>query len=124
MLSAKRTFPPKVSVVIPTFNRAAMVLEAIESVSPLTDISRQTVLDVRVPEEREERPLVAGNLCEIEVTELRHRADEIPDGPLLVACAHGTRSAEVVRWLSHRGIQARYLGGGVSWRVRALRPEA
>jgi NADPH-dependent 2,4-dienoyl-CoA reductase/sulfur reductase-like enzyme/rhodanese-related sulfurtransferase len=99
-------------------------VEAIESVSPLTDISRQTVLDVRVPEEREERPLVAGNLCEIEVTELRHRADEIPDGPLLVACAHGTRSAEVVRWLSHRGIQARYLGGGVSWRVRALRPEA
>jgi rhodanese-related sulfurtransferase len=87
----------------------------------LTDLSRETVLDVRVPEERDERPLAAGDLHEIEVSELHDRADEIPAGPLLVACAHGTRSAEVVRWLRHRGIQARYLGGGVSWRVRALR---
>ncbi len=99
---------------------AANQVEGIESVSPLTDISRETVLDVRVPEEREERPLDAGELHEIEVSELRDHADEIPDRPMLVACAHGTRSAEVVRWLAHRGIQARYLGGGVSWRVRAL----
>lgn len=102
---------------------AANQVEGLESVSPLTDIARETVLDVRVPEEREERPLTAGHVCEIEVSELRDRADEVPDGPLLVACAHGTRSAETVRWLSHRGIQARYLGGGVSWRVRALPPE-
>jgi NADPH-dependent 2,4-dienoyl-CoA reductase/sulfur reductase-like enzyme/rhodanese-related sulfurtransferase len=99
---------------------AANQVEGIESVAPLTDLSRARVLDVRVPEEREERPLVAGELHEIEVSELRSRADEIPGGPLLVACAHGTRSAEVVRWLSQRGTQARYLGGGVSWRVRAL----
>jgi NADPH-dependent 2,4-dienoyl-CoA reductase/sulfur reductase-like enzyme/rhodanese-related sulfurtransferase len=99
---------------------AANQVDGIESVSPVVDLARETVLDIRVPEEREERPLTAANLCEIEVSELRDRADEIPDGPLLVACAHGTRSAEVVRWLSHRGVQARYLGGGVSWRVRAL----
>jgi rhodanese-related sulfurtransferase len=103
---------------------AANQIEGIESVAPVTDLSREKVLDVRVPEEREERPLIAGELFEIEVSELRDRADEVPDGPLLVACAHGTRSAEAVRWLRHRGIQARYLGGGVSWRVRALRPEA
>ena len=100
---------------------AANQVDGIESVAPLTDLSRETVLDVRVEAEREERPLTAGALQEIEVSELRDRADEIPDGPLLVACAHGTRSAEVVRWLTHRGTpQARYLGGGVSWRVRAL----
>jgi NADPH-dependent 2,4-dienoyl-CoA reductase/sulfur reductase-like enzyme/rhodanese-related sulfurtransferase len=98
---------------------AANQVDGIESVAPLTDLSRETVLDVRVPEEREERPLVAGELHEIEVSELRDRVDEIPDGPMLVACAHGTRSAEVVRWLAQRGTQARYLGGGVSWRVRA-----
>jgi NADPH-dependent 2,4-dienoyl-CoA reductase/sulfur reductase-like enzyme/rhodanese-related sulfurtransferase len=98
-------------------------VEGIESVAPTMNLSRETVLDVRVPEEREERPLTAGKLCEIEVSELRNRADEIPDGPLLVACAHGTRSAEVVRWLSHRGVPARYLGGGVSWRARALPAE-
>jgi len=102
---------------------AANQVEGIESVSPLTDLSRETVLDVRVAAEREERPLTAGTLREIEVSEMHDRAGEIPDGPLLVACAHGTRSAEVVRWLTHRGVQARYIGGGVSWRVRALRPE-
>jgi NADPH-dependent 2,4-dienoyl-CoA reductase/sulfur reductase-like enzyme/rhodanese-related sulfurtransferase len=102
---------------------AANQVEGIESVSPLSDLSKETVLDVRVSEEREERPLTAGALHEIEVSEVHDRAAEIPDGPLLVACAHGTRSAEVVRWLSHRGVQARYLGGGVSWRVRALSPE-
>jgi len=99
---------------------AANQVDGIESVAPITDLARETVLDVRVSAEREERPLTAGQVHEIEASELRDRADEIPDGPLLVACAHGTRSAEVVRWLAHRGTQARYLGGGVSWRVRAL----
>lgn len=102
---------------------AANQIEGIESVAPDIDLSNQTVLDVRVPEEREERPLAAAELHEIEVRELRDRAGDIPDQPLLVACAHGTRSAEVVRWLTHRGVPARYLGGGVSWRVRAISPE-
>ena len=102
---------------------AANQVDGIESVAPTVDLADQTVLDVRVSEEREERPLTAGTLREIEVSELRDCAQEIPDGPLLVACAHGTRSAEVVRWLGHRGVRARYLGGGVSWRVRALRTD-
>ena len=96
--------------------------EGIDMMSPLTDLQTATVLDVRVLEEREERPLLARELIEIEVSEVRDRAGEIPEGPLVVACAHGTRSAEVVRWLTQRGIRARYLGGGVSWRVRALSP--
>jgi len=100
---------------------AANQVDGIESVAPTVDLRRETVLDVRVPAEREERPLTAGDLHEIEVSEIRARADEIPDRPMLVACAHGTRSAEVVRWLTHRGVQARYLGGGVSWRVRTLK---
>jgi NADPH-dependent 2,4-dienoyl-CoA reductase/sulfur reductase-like enzyme/rhodanese-related sulfurtransferase len=94
-------------------------LDGIEAESPLMDLSTATVLDVRIDEEREERPIEVGSVIEIEVSELRKRVDEIPDGPLIVACAHGTRSAEVVRWLAGRGIQARYLGGGMSWRVRA-----
>jgi NADPH-dependent 2,4-dienoyl-CoA reductase/sulfur reductase-like enzyme/rhodanese-related sulfurtransferase len=102
---------------------AANQVDGIESVAPTVDLAGQTVLDVRVPEERGDRPLAAGNVCEIEVSELRERVDEIPDGPLLVACAHGTRSAEVARWLAHRGVQARYIGGGVSWRVRALKTD-
>jgi rhodanese-related sulfurtransferase len=94
-------------------------MDGIEAMSPLTDLRTMTVLDVRVPEERAERPLRAKTLVEIEAAELRNRVGELPDGEMLVACAHGTRSAEIVRWLNRRGATARYLGGGVSWRVRA-----
>jgi NADPH-dependent 2,4-dienoyl-CoA reductase/sulfur reductase-like enzyme/rhodanese-related sulfurtransferase len=94
-------------------------LDGIEAESPLTDLSRATVLDVRIDEERKERPVEAGTVVSIEIGELRDRADEIPGGPLIVVCAHGTRSAEAVRYLASRGIQARYLGGGMSWRARA-----
>ncbi|MCU0302969.1 MAG: FAD-dependent oxidoreductase [Thermoanaerobaculales bacterium] len=99
---------------------AQNALDGVEGVSPLADLGTATVLDVRVDDERGERPVEAGRLVEIEVGELRNRADELPDGPLLVVCAHGTRSAEVVRWLSGRGVEARYLGGGMSWRARAV----
>jgi NADPH-dependent 2,4-dienoyl-CoA reductase/sulfur reductase-like enzyme/rhodanese-related sulfurtransferase len=99
---------------------AANQADGIDVVSPVADLSGETVLDVRVPEEREERPLSAGTLIEIEAVELRGRTAELPDGELVVACAHGTRSAEVVRWLASQGRRARYLGGGMSWRVRAV----
>ncbi len=95
-------------------------IDGVEAVSPLTDLRTMTVLDVRIDEEREERPLAAMDLIEIELFELRDRLADLPEKPLLVACAHGTRSAEVVRWLDHQGRTARFLGGGVSWRVRAL----
>ena len=95
-------------------------LDGIEAESPLMDLSAATVLDVRIDEERADHPIEAGAVVEIEIGELRKRADEIPDdGPLVVVCAHGTRSAEAVRWLAGRGISARYMGGGMSWRVRA-----
>ena len=95
-------------------------LDGIESMSPVADLGGEIVIDVRVDDERAERPITAGSLVEIEYSTLRERADELPDGPLVVVCAHGTRSAEVVRWLTGRGVRARYLGGGMSWRVRAM----
>jgi NADPH-dependent 2,4-dienoyl-CoA reductase/sulfur reductase-like enzyme/rhodanese-related sulfurtransferase len=98
---------------------AQNALDGIECVSPLADLTTAIVLDVRVDEEREERPIEAGELIEIEYTRVRERVDELPDGPLLVTCAHGTRSAEIVRQLAGLGIEARYLGGGMSWRSRA-----
>ncbi len=95
-------------------------LEGIEGLSPLAGLSGETVLDVRVDEERAERPLSVGAVTEIEFTEVRTRFADLSGGPLVVVCAHGTRSAEVARWLAGRGVAARYLGGGMSWRVRAL----
>jgi NADPH-dependent 2,4-dienoyl-CoA reductase/sulfur reductase-like enzyme/rhodanese-related sulfurtransferase len=93
-------------------------MDGVEAISPLTDLRTLDVLDVRVPEERAERPLTARNLVEIEAAELHSRGDEIGGQNIVVACAHGTRSAEVVRWLASRGIGARYVGGGTSWRAR------
>jgi NADPH-dependent 2,4-dienoyl-CoA reductase/sulfur reductase-like enzyme/rhodanese-related sulfurtransferase len=92
----------------------------VEMVSPLDDLAEQTVLDVRIEDERTERPISAGQILEIEFKGVRSKAGELPDGDLLVACAHGTRSAEVVRWLQSQGRHARLLGGGMSWRVRAI----
>ena len=95
-------------------------LDGIEAESPLMNLSSARVLDVRIDEEREERPVEGGSVVEIEIGDLRERVGEIPEGPLVVVCAHGTRSAEAVRFLAGRGIQARYLGGGMSWRSRAI----
>lgn len=95
-------------------------IDGVEAVSPLTDLRTLDVLDVRVQEERAERPLQARNLTEIEAGELRGRVGEVGGRDLLIVCAHGTRSAEVVRWLAAREVGARYLGGGVSWRVQAI----
>jgi NADPH-dependent 2,4-dienoyl-CoA reductase/sulfur reductase-like enzyme/rhodanese-related sulfurtransferase len=94
-------------------------LDGIEAESPLMDLTSATVVDVRIDEEREERPIEAGTVVDIEIGELRDRIGEIPDGPMVVVCAHGTRSAEAVRLLVSRGVKARYLGGGMSWRSRA-----
>jgi len=94
-------------------------LDGIEAESPLMDLRAATVLDVRIDDEREERPIEAGTVVEIEVGQLRDRMDEVPEGPLVVVCAHGTRSAEAVRYLAGKGFNARYLGGGMSWRARA-----
>ncbi|MGD8439497.1 MAG: hypothetical protein PVG53_03105, partial [Holophagae bacterium] len=95
-------------------------LDGVESVSPVAELVGETVLDVRVDDERTERPVAAGSLVEIEYSTLRDRVGDLPAGPLVVVCAHGTRSAEVVRWLTERGVRARYLGGGMSWRARAM----
>jgi len=92
--------------------------DGVEMISPTSNLDSVAVLDVRVEAERQERPIEAEQLVEIEMSEVREKLDLLPGGPLVVACAHGTRSAEMVRWLGHQGRSARLLGGGISWRVR------
>jgi NADPH-dependent 2,4-dienoyl-CoA reductase/sulfur reductase-like enzyme/rhodanese-related sulfurtransferase len=92
--------------------------DGIEMISPTSDLGSAVVLDVRTDEERAERPIEAGRLLEIEMPSIRERLGELPDEPLVIACAHGTRSAEIVRLLAHHQREACLLGGGVSWRVR------
>lgn len=95
--------------------------DGVESVGPLANLGSCYVLDVRVDEEREERPVSAGRVVAIELEQIEDRLSELSEETITVVCAHGTRSAEVVRRLRAAGKSARYLAGGMSWRVRAVR---
>jgi NADPH-dependent 2,4-dienoyl-CoA reductase/sulfur reductase-like enzyme/rhodanese-related sulfurtransferase len=89
--------------------------DGIEAGSPLDGPEGATVLDVRLPDEVEERPAAEG-ARRIPLGELRQRLGEIDEAVDLVLCERGTRSAEAVRLLRRKGIRARYVGGGLRWR--------
>lgn len=94
--------------------------DGVVSVSPLSDPAGRSVLDVRGEDEREAHPWVNGDVTVVELGELRRRVSELDaEVPWLVVCERGTRSAEAARWLSQRGFDAVYLGGGVAWRTDA-----
>jgi rhodanese-related sulfurtransferase len=89
--------------------------DGIEAVSPLEGPEGEAVLDVRLPDEVEERPAAEG-ARRIPLGELRQHLDEIDGTVDVVLCERGTRSAEAVRLLRNKGIRARYVGGGLRWR--------
>jgi rhodanese-related sulfurtransferase len=90
--------------------------DGIEAASPYDSLVGQAVLDVRLPDEVESRPLEADGATGIPLGELRDRLDEVDKATTVVICERGGRSAEAVRLLRGRGIRARYLGGGLRWR--------
>jgi NADPH-dependent 2,4-dienoyl-CoA reductase/sulfur reductase-like enzyme/rhodanese-related sulfurtransferase len=93
--------------------------DGVEACSPLESLEGRNVLDVRQPGESESRPVPGGQVKAIPLEEVRSRFGEIePDG-ILVVCERGTRSAEVVRWLTSKGHPCKYLGGGLRWRELA-----
>lgn len=69
-----------------------------------------TVIDVRTREEFAKSSLPGA--LNIPVDELRERADELPAGRLVVACAAGQRGNTAVRLLIQRGHEAVNLDGG------------
>lgn len=85
---------------------------------PSTGLAGMRVLDVRHPEESEARPVGADVVVLAPLENLRDVGQTGGKGPLVVVCERGTRSAEAVRWLRHRGIEASYLGGGLRLRSR------
>jgi rhodanese-related sulfurtransferase len=95
------------------------VTDGLRVLPPLHELGDAVVLDVRTPEERDERPVTARRLLEIDLAEVGRRLDELPSEGLVVICAHGARSSEVVRRLRHHGIEAAYVAGGTSWRWHA-----
>jgi rhodanese-related sulfurtransferase len=89
--------------------------DGIEADSPLSALGE--VIDVRLPEERAERPVPAANVHEVALSSLRSNGEETLRGT--VVCERGGRAAETVRLLHTSGSPARYLGGGLIWRTRA-----
>jgi rhodanese-related sulfurtransferase len=96
---------------------AQNIEDGVLAVPPQDSLDHVKVLDVRHPEEREERPFPAGDTMAIPLSEIRDRMKELEDGPWVVVCERGTRSAETVRMLEAEGIQAQYLGGGMRWLI-------
>ncbi len=95
-------------------------LEGLEGESPTAPFGDRAILDVRLPEERRAQPVDDAEVLEISFEELRRRISELDAGrSWLVLCERGTRSAEAVRWLRERGLDATYLGGGMLWRTAA-----
>jgi rhodanese-related sulfurtransferase len=91
--------------------------DGVEAEPPTTPL--EGVVDVRLPEERQQRPADAEHVEELSVVELRSgQPTRTPPADLMV-CERGTRSAEAARLLLDRG-GSRYLGGGLQWRSAAL----
>ncbi len=91
--------------------------EGIEACGPGEVLAGLRLLDVRHGSERKERPL-PGPARETPLEELRGALPLPEDGPWLVVCERGARSAEAVRLLQGSGGSARYLAGGL--RLKAL----
>jgi rhodanese-related sulfurtransferase len=80
-----------------------------------------TILDVREDDEWEAGH-VAGS-AHVPLSALPARAGDIPDdGPLLVVCKVGGRSAQVTAWLRGQGREATNLAGGLQAWEAAGRP--
>ena len=60
---------------------------------------------------------VPGRLAEVAAL-----ADEAPSGEVVVVCRSGGRSARVVAWLAHNGVDAVNLAGGMGAWADAGRP--
>ena len=117
--------PPFAPALDPVAVAASVALNAEEGVActgPL-EPGGGRVLDVRLPEEIARHRAPFGNVLEVPLQGLREAEPPPGDGELLVVCERGTRSAEAVRALGARGVEARYLGGGLLWRWAAGRGE-
>ncbi len=115
----EHAYAPPYAPAIEPLAQVAMVaedaLDGVEAIPPSADLEAAPLLDVRHPEEWEQFPVPVDGVKCIDQLELRGRLDELGHGPWTLICARGTRSAEVVRMLRQRGVDARYVGGGLLW---------
>jgi NADPH-dependent 2,4-dienoyl-CoA reductase/sulfur reductase-like enzyme/rhodanese-related sulfurtransferase len=110
-------FAPAIDPLAQAALAAANQEEGIEAREPGELLAGLRLLDVRHGEERKERPLPAP-ARETPLEALRAALPLPEDGPWLVVCERGARSAEAVRLLRASGGSASYLAGGLRLRAR------
>lgn len=82
------------------------------------EVADRPLVDVREPEEWA-RGHAEGAL-HIPMQQIVERLDEVPDGAAVI-CRSGARSAQVVAYLEHRGLDAVNVAGGtLAWAASGL----
>ncbi len=61
-----------------------------------------------------EFPEIRGHYVNVPIRELRKRVDEFPKKDVITVCARGPRSYEAAIFLRSKGIEARYVAGGLN----------
>ena len=120
----EHAYAPAYAPAMEPLAQAAMVAENLlmdgcEFISPLTDLARPKLLDVRHDFELEDPPLTGGEVLAIDQGELRGRLHDLPKVPYTTVCVRGLRSAEAARLLQSQGLEAGYLAGGLAWLMAA-----
>jgi rhodanese-related sulfurtransferase len=105
-------------VVLPAFAHAATArnISPDDAYNMLSSRNGLYLLDVRTPGEFQQARLEGASL--IPISQLLRRLPEVPkDRPILVYCAVGSRSAQVVNYLARQGYPEVYnlYGGIYSW---------
>jgi NADPH-dependent 2,4-dienoyl-CoA reductase/sulfur reductase-like enzyme/rhodanese-related sulfurtransferase len=91
--------------------------DGVEAVGPEELLDDYCILDIRHAYEAEQVTLANKDQTLLPLAELRSRLDELKGKDWLVVCARGTRSAEAARYLINNKISAKYLAGGVHWKI-------
>lgn len=103
--------PEPDEITVPEMSTAT-VIDALHSESP------PLLLDVREPYEW--RQVRIADALHIPMNSVPDRLDDLPhDRPIVVLCAHGSRSFGVTYFLRERGFDARNLTGGITqWHIQ------
>lgn len=116
----EHAYAPPYAPAIEPLAACAMVaqnrLDGLDVAAPCDSLGGD-VLDVRHDFERENQPVKAEEIREIDQGDLTCHLAELGKGPWTVVCARGVRSAEAARLLRNHGIEARYLAGGLAWQL-------
>ncbi len=98
-------------------------MEVDELREALTHAGAPVVLDVREPHEW--RQVRMPGAIHIPMNSLPQHLDQLPkDRPIVVMCAHGSRSYAVAAWLIEQGYHAANLRGGITqWAIHGGRVE-